>query len=324
MSFPRLFFILSFLCLGIIGGIALLRRNRTEEEARPADAIEKRIEVGQVEQVEGAPPQHAEVQLPTADRVEEFFNVGLPKFPIVETITYSRKVPWLDGKAAWVGDYASHYSTSRHFIARSLNGERDYFRQDVMNGDRFNVFREDYPVTFHLVVDLSRCQMWFYYHDEVTDERVLVKRYSVGVGRPAEKRASNYLTPLGTYGLGDKVAIYRPGVKGQYQRDEIEMIQVFGTRWIPFGEEIEGCTAPARGLGLHGCPWRGKDQDQSLEEDQSGIGRHESDGCIRLCTEDIEELFSVIISKPTQVHIVNDFFEAKLPGKEIALAQEVK
>jgi lipoprotein-anchoring transpeptidase ErfK/SrfK len=66
---------------------------------------------------------------------------------------------------------------------------------------------------------------------------------------------------------------------------------------------------------VHGCPWV-KAGDQ-WQEDTSGIGRFQSDGCIRLRTEDIEELFSVIITKPSTVYLVKDFFDADLPGQNV-------
>ena len=59
--------------------------------------------------------------VPEADRVDELFNRQDPKFPIVETIPYRSRVAWQKGRPAWLSDYAAHYKTSRHFIARSLN-----------------------------------------------------------------------------------------------------------------------------------------------------------------------------------------------------------
>jgi len=41
-----------------------------------------------------------------------------------------------------------------------------------------------------------------------------------------------------------------------------------------------------------------------------------SDGCIRLATPDMEELFAVIVTKPTVIEIVKDFNDARLPGTE--------
>ncbi|MEM1282943.1 MAG: L,D-transpeptidase, partial [Chlamydiota bacterium] len=236
-----------------------------------------------------------------------------PRFPIVETIAYKSKVSWLKGRPAWVSDYASHYKTSKHFIARSLNGKRNYFKQDVALGDRFNVFKTDREVDFYLVVDTTRSKMWFYYHDKVTNERVLVKSYDVGLGRIDSTQPSGLLTPLGHYQLGEKIAIYKPKQKGWFNNEKVEMIRVFGTRWIPFECEIKDCTAPAKGFGIHGAPWSENDQGE-LVEDVTCIGKYESDGCVRLKSDDIEEIFSVVITKPTYIVLVKDFFDAQLPG----------
>lgn len=294
MRFSKIILIFSLALFGVIGLFALLKKKEKPEEV-----------VVVQEEVVSEP-----IALPDADLMDQFFSVSSPKLPVVKTVTYSRKVPWLEGKAAWVGDYANHYHTSRHFIARSLNGTRDYEKQDIANGDCFNVYCEERPINFHLVVDISRCRMWVYYHDETTDERVLVKSYRVGLGRSNERLVSGLLTPLGTYQLGDKIAVYRSGTTGIYNGESTKMVQVFGTRWIPFDQPMGECTAPPKGLGLHGCPW------VDGEEDASGLGVYGGDGCVRLSTEDMEELFAVIITRPTQIHLVSDFFEAKLPGRE--------
>jgi len=250
------------------------------------------------------------------DKVRQLFTTGPSKLPIVETVKYTSRVPWLKGRPAWITDYASHYSTSRHFIARSLNGKPDYFTQKVASGNKFNVFRKDKNFDFHLIVDLSKCKMFFYYHDVDTNERMLLKSYTVGVGRREDNSASGSLTPLGKYRLGEKVAIYKEGVTGYFQDSQVEMVQVFGTRWIPFDEEVEGCTEDARGYGIHGAPWYRRAEDGMLVEDRESVTRFESDGCIRLLQEDVEELFSIVISKPTYVQIVKTFSEAQLPGIE--------
>jgi L,D-transpeptidase catalytic domain len=301
MSVPKIFSFVALAAFGVVAVLAIIRHNEEQRD----------------EEIVAAPVIEAsqEVVLPRGDRMEEFFNTGLPRLPFVETIPYSAKVPWLPGKAAWVEQYASHYGTSRHMIARSRNGEPNYEGQEVANGDRFNVYREDRPVSFHLVVDLGRAHMWAYAFDEVEGKRVLVKDCPVGVGRPDSKRASGYLTPLGTYSLGERVAVYRPGTMGLYNKERQEMVRVFGTRWIPFDEELEDCTAPSRGLGLHGCPLVA-DGSGGMVEDRSGLGEYESDGCIRVATDEMEELFAVMITKPAQIHIVDDFFDAQLPGVE--------
>lgn len=251
------------------------------------------------------------------DQIQRLFALDSSKLPIVETVSYTSRVPWLKGRPAWVSDYATHYDTSRHFIARSLNRSLDYFSQKISPGDRFNVFRRDKNIEFHLLVDLSSCRLWFYYVDQDTHERVLLKTYVVGVGRISQERESGCLTPIGTYSLGERVAVYQPGVTGFFQGERCEMIRIFGTRWIPFAKEVEGCSEEARGLGLHGAPWILDPTTGKLREDRSTLGCASSDGCIRLASEDIEEIFAIIVSrKPTCIQIVHTFEEAKLPGVE--------
>ena len=255
---------------------------------------------------------------PNIDRVFLLFSTGSSKLPIVETVTYASTVPWLKGRPAWVADYAAHYNTSRHFIARSLNGKPDYFSQKVVEGSKFNVFRTDKKIQFFLLVDVSRCKMGFYYIDLDTNERILLKTYRVGLGRIDASKPSGTLTPLGRYSLGQRVAIYKPGVTGFYQDQKVEMMRVFGTRWIPFDHELERTTHPAKGYGLQGAPWAVDQETGQLAENREAIGAYDSDGCIRLSSEDIEELFSIMLTKPTFIEIVKDFHEAKLPGNEVA------
>lgn len=239
------------------------------------------------------------------DRVWQLFTtVAKDRLPIVETISYSARAPWIKGRPAWIADYASHYMTSRHFIARSLNGKVDYFTQKVSPGDRFNVLRTDKNINFYLLVDISRLKMWFYYLDLDQNEKVLLKTYKVGAGRLDEKGES--LTPTGKYMLGDKIAIYKPGTIGHFQNQPIEMIQVFGTRWLPFKEEIGDCAKPARGYGIHGAPCFLDSESKDLKEMTDSIGHFDSDGCVRLLKDDVEELFSIVITRPTIVEIVKD------------------
>lgn len=252
---------------------------------------------------------------PDVDRISQLFTLDSSKLPIVETISYTSRVPWLKGRPAWISDYASHYETSRHFIARSLNKKADYFTQKVGPGDRFNIFKKDAKIQFHLLIDLAKSKMRFYYVDLNTNERTLLKTYKVGLGRADSQKKSGYLTPLGKYELGNRIAIYKPGTMGFFQDKKTEMVRVFGTRWIPFEKELDGCSEPARGFGLHGTPWL-PDAQGNLVEDRTKIGKYDSDGCVRLLQEDIEELFAIIITKPTTVELVRSFDEAKLPGVE--------
>ncbi len=255
--------------------------------------------------------------IPSVDRIDELFNTGLPKLDqIVQTIAYTKTVDWQRGKAAWLGDYANHYATSKHFIARSLNKKADYLKQDVKEGDRFNVYRKDKKIAFHMVVALDQCKMLLYCIDLSANERILLKTYNVGVGRRDPKSLSGSLTPLGTYSLGKKVTIYQPGTLGVFQGKDIEMIRVFGTRWIPFDKEIKNCTAVAKGLGVHGSPWKADPKTGQLVEDSSSIGTFSSDGCIRLTTRDVEEIYAITITQPSYVEIVATFADCQLPGKE--------
>ncbi len=253
--------------------------------------------------------------LPDANLIHKLFVTDASKLPIVKTITYTSRVPWLEDRCAWLADYAAHHHTSRHFIARSLNGNPDYFTQKVSHGDEFNVFREDKEIEFHIVVDLSRCKMWFYYYDVEEGKRLLLKTYSVGLGRKNLERRSGLLTPLGCYRLGENVAIYKPGMMGYFQEQKVEMIRVFGTRWIPFAAAVSLDADSPRGYGIHGTPWK-VDAKGNLVEDTSHIHQYKSDGCIRMKAEDVEELFAIVITKPTFVHTVKDFYDAKLPGVE--------
>jgi len=255
---------------------------------------------------------------PNIDRIFQLFTLGPSKFPIVETITYSSSAPWLKGRPAWLVDYASYYNTSRHFIARSLNGKPDYFSQKISEGSRFNVFRTDKRIQFYLLADISRCKMGFYYVDLETNERILIKTYSVGLGRPDSRSSSGTLTPLGRYSLGSHVAVYTAGVEGYYHDQKVEMMRVFGTRWIPFDQKVERASVPAKGYGLQGAPFSFDQKTGQYVENRACIGAYDSDGCIRLASEDMEELFSIVISKPAFIEIVKDFHEAKLPGKEVA------
>lgn len=337
MSFPKLITVGALVIFGFIGTMGLwkkISKDKTQiakiEEAPKAALEEVKIKVEKRPHivVAEAPPQPVQItppsppvtireEFPNIDRIFQLFTSGPMKLPIVETVTYSTTVPWLKGRPAWIADYASHYNTSRHFIARSLNGKADYFTQKVSSGSRFNVFRKEKNINFYLLIDISRCKMGFYYLDLDSNERVLLKTYAVGLGRIDEHSASGVLTPLGKFSLGSKIGIYKPGTMGYFQDQKTEMVQVFGTRWIPFDQELEGATAPAKGYGIHGAPWASQ-KSGMLAERTDVVGKYESDGCVRLFQDDVEELFSIVITKPTYVVIVKDFRDVKLPGVEVA------
>lgn len=313
MSFSKLLIIIAILLfVGI--GIAAFVKKRANDKVITKPKVSQKINLEEPKPVEikQAPLLiSSKSTLPEVDRIQELFEVPA-RFPLVETITYKSRVSWLPGKSAWIGDYASHFGTSKHFIARSLNRRADYLTQKVADGDTFNVLKRDKDIKFHLLIDLSCCKMLFFIEDGESHEKTLLKTYNVGLGRIDQKTTSGCLTPLGKYTLGSKVAIYKPGSMGIFHGETQEMIRIFGTRWIPFDKEIEGTTAPAKGFGIHGSPWA-PGKEGSLEEVCSSISKYDSDGCIRLATKDMEELYAIIITKPCLVEIVKDIKTSSLP-----------
>jgi len=269
----------------------------------PTQAPVKEITIAM--EVAAKPAQKSDAPLPSFDRINELFRLDSP-LPFVETLTYKPKVNWLKGRSAWVIDYANHFATSRYFIYRSLG------KEEARDGDRFNVLKLDYPFHFHLLLDITRKQLWLAAVDEQEDKVEWLKNYTVCVGRHDVTRPSGYLTPTGTYALGDRIAVYAPESKGYYQGERVDMIHHFGTRWIPFEKEIKNCSSPAKSYGIHGVPWvKGAN---GWHEDCSSLGKNESDGCIRLKTSDVEELYSIISARAhsTTIEITHDFAKADL------------
>ncbi len=296
-SFAKVLFFSAIGLFTTIGVAAALKKGRAPVQ-EAIQAAPKKMSVS-------SNPRAAQGDFPECDRMSQIFSTSGAKLPIIETVTYTSRVNWLKGRPAWIADYAVYYGTSRHFIARSLSGKADYMAQRVSEGSKFNVFRKDKNFQFYLLADLSLCKMGFYYIDMDTGERVLLKTYRIGVGKPSTA-PSGSLTPLGKFTLGEKIAVYAPGMTSQYQNQNVEMVRVFGTRWLPFD----------KGYGIHGAPWINDPATGELVENRSTIGKHESDGCIRLTTEDMEELFSIVITRPTTVEIVKNFSQAQLPGVE--------
>ncbi len=320
MSIPKVMLIGA---LVLFSGIGILAFSKKKSKAPPA--VEAPVQNKPTVSAPTAPKQAIavsnkpvpELDLPNIDRISQLFTTGSTKLPIVETITYSSSVPWLKGRPAWVADYAVYYGTSKHFIARSLNNAPDYFSQNVRPGSKFNVFKKDKNIEFHLVADISHLKLAFYYLDRGTGERVLLKTYPLGLGRVDPSKPSGTLTPLGSYSLGDKVASYKEGVTGFFHDQKTEMIRVFGTRWIPFDQEVGGSFESAKGYGIHGAPWVVDQKTGQLVENRDVIGRFDSDGCIRMLQEDMEELYAIVVTKPTFVHIVKKIQDIALPGTEV-------
>jgi len=330
LSFLRITFIGSLVLIITLSVTALFKRGFFSSKSKPVKEVSSSFKPAPPPIV-ALPPASAtlieernlplapiEDHVPEIDRIDLLFTTGIKKLPIVETVKYTSRVPWIKGRPAWIADYATYYATSRHFIARSLNGCHDYFSQKVTPQSYFNVFRKDKNFNFYLLIDLSRCRMWFYYIDLDSNERVLLKTYRVGVGRLDSNAPSGCLTPTGKYLLGHKIAIYKPGITGFFQDRKMEMIRIFGTRWLPFERELGDCVAPAKGFGLHGAPWIDDSKTGTLVENRDCICKYDSDGCVRLALEDIEEVFAIVVTKPTIIDIVKDYTQAKLPGKEVA------
>ncbi len=321
LSIPKILLIGAFFLFSAIGVVSLVKKKHnqpsesktsvTTVEQTPKPFLEKKTE----KKNKNVVPSDA--ALPNIDRIFQLFTTGPAKLPIVETVEYKSSVPWLKGRPAWIADYAVYYATSKHFIARGLNQRPDYFSQQVTTGSRFNVFKRDKKIEFHLLADVSRLKLAFYYLDLSTNERVLLKVYPIGLGRLDPSAPSGCLTPLGSYLLGNKTAIYKPGIMGFFHDQKAEMIRIFGTRWIPFDQEVGGSIESAKGYGIHGAPWVVDPKEGVLVENRDCVGQYDSDGCIRLLLEDVEELYAITITKPTFIHIVKNYHDITLPGVEV-------
>ncbi|MDN3507822.1 MAG: L,D-transpeptidase, partial [Simkaniaceae bacterium] len=296
----------AFLFIGGVGVVKFMKGKEVESQVSYNEVVESVPEAA----VEiAAEPTIDEAESPMTftpivadlsadvDQIDRLFTTGPNKLPIVETVKYKSRVDWIQGRPAWIADYASHYKTSRHFIARSLNKKRDYFTQKVSSSDTFNVLRTDKDIRFHFVVDMTQCKMWFYYLDEETGDCELLKTYRVGLGAPDANAPSGTLTPLGKFTLEDKIAIYKPGIEGYVGNEKVEMVQIVGTRWIPFGY----------GFGIHAVPHLPDSETGEYREQTDSIGKYASNGCVRLQTDDMEEIFSIVITRPTTIEIVKEY-----------------
>lgn len=348
MTLQRIFLVVTILLFGAIGTLALIKKQKNKNQLQTQQVVTASAQTMQpaVQSFEEGPIEIdlqslsspsktkntietgaiskapvASTQVTTSDplqgvnRIEQLFQKNSP-LPIVETIQYKAKVSWKQGRPAWLIDYASHYKTPIDFIARSINERPHYIIKNISDGQSFNILSPNKEFSFYLVIDIARCQLWLYYTDPAEQESVLLKTYRVGLGRTDKEHVSGCLTPLGIYKLGSRIAVFKPKMMGMHRQKRVELMRVFGTRWIPFEREIEGCTEPAKGFGIHGTPWDFDTDVQKLVDNGTGIGSYESDGCIRLKTEDVEELYSIITTRDAFVQIVRSIEQAKLPFKE--------
>lgn len=339
MAVARIFVIASVALFGTIGAVAIVKKSQAKKseanksvQSQPIEINLESFQSGPVKAVQieqkiaveqpaaandastRAPATRLKPEIPEYDRVELLFKKNSP-LPIVQTIAYKSHVSWKSGRSAWLVDYASHYKTHLHFIARSMNGRADYQPKAATDGQNFNVLASNINFYFYLVIDLSRCKLWLYAVMPDTQERVPLKTYRVGLGRLDNGKTSGALTPIGKYQLGSRIAVFQPKMMGNHRGKRVELITVFGTRWIPFEKELDGCSEPAKGYGIHGTPWQ-INSEGGLADTTAGLGKYESDGCIRLSAQDIEEIFSIVSTHNTIVELVPEFEMAKLPGKE--------
>lgn len=340
MSLPKLFLTVSVVLFVMIGSLALIKRNgaaRTcpvqapvQQEvdlsllARPSEARKQPIVPQQTELSAGTvsddhPVEEGPIVIEHDAEPEGLSAMFLKgsNCPIVETISYKSHVPWKKHRPAWLIDYANYYKTPLDFIYRSLTGSSEAAAPSISEGMQFNVFRRNVEFRFHIVVSLSSCRIRVYYVIPQERRVVFLKSYPVCVGRKDPARASGHLTPTGVYQLGSRVAVFRPRMMGMYKGKQIELMQVFGSHWIPFDTEIEGCSEPAKGFGIHGMPMVRKEATGDLVEDESSIGLCASDGCIRLMGRDMKELFSIVSTRTTYVEIVPTFQQSRLLRGEI-------
>jgi hypothetical protein len=333
MSLPKIFLLVSLCIFSAIGCLAFCKKKSQTEPViqkitlredvdlslltGPVAFHEEKREKAPIDVVAEAPLESKPVVIehdPEEEgNVDALFMKG-SSCPIVETIAYSSRVSWKK-RAAWLVDYSQRYKTPLDFIYRSLNGGRGYTPVAVSEGMQFTVLRKDLDFRFHLVVALSSCRLRLYYVIPGERRVVFLKSYPVCLGKKDASRASGSLTPVGVYSLGDRVAIFRPNMMGMHKGKKVELMQVFGSYWMPFEKGITGCSEPAKGYGIHGTPFSREDGD--LQENNTSIGHFESDGCIRLCGKDIQELFSIISSHKTFVEIVPSFEGSALLQGEI-------
>lgn len=241
--------------------------------------------------------------------------------PIVETVRYSSRVSWKPKKQAWLVDYANYYKTPVDFIVHYITGRSGGEAPPIKEGQQFTVLRNDRSFYFHVIVSFASMKMRLYYVMPQENKAVFLKSYPVCLGRKDPSKSSGSLTPFGVFLLGQRVACFKPKMMGTHKGHRVELVQVFGTRWIPFEKEVFSCTEPAKGFGIHGAPFVREGSESSPVEDSSSISTWASDGCIRLKQRDIEELFSVISTRTSYVEIIPDFRESSLLKGQLLQSQ---
>jgi lipoprotein-anchoring transpeptidase ErfK/SrfK/predicted negative regulator of RcsB-dependent stress response len=132
------------------------------------------------------------------------------------------------------------------------------------------------PKDFRIVIDRATNRLF------VVDSQGIFKAYRVGLGAPGSE------TVLGSYRIGDKIkdpTWHKPGegpIPPGDPRNEL------ATRWMQMVPEEEGLP---KDLGIHG----------TLSPET--IGYYSSNGCARMLTPEVEELFDIVV-RATPVLVV--------------------
>lgn len=164
-----------------------------------------------------------------------------------------------------LGKIASKYNTTYELVM--LVNRKP--RTNIRVGERLKIIEG----TFDILVDKSDYKMTLLLNDHY------VKQYDIGTGK-------NDKTPVGEFEIAEKMIepTWYSG-DGVYPYGTPE--NVLGTRWIGFKDK-----PGYYGFGIHGTA------------DPESIGKSESNGCVRLRNEDVEELF-VFVTDKTKVVIQN-------------------
>lgn len=145
------------------------------------------------------------------------------------------------------------------------------------------------PKDFRIVIDRSDNRLY------VVDSQGIFKMYRVGLGAPGSE------TTPGSYRIGDKIkdpTWHKPGegpIPPGDPRNEL------ATRWMQMVPEEEGLP---KDLGIHG----------TLSPET--IGFHSSNGCARMLTPEVEELYDIVV-RSTPVLVVDGVTTALLTPQTI-------
>lgn len=161
-----------------------------------------------------------------------------------------------------LGAIAKKFGTTAELIARV---NRRNVNDIIRDGDRLKIIKG----IVHIEISLSQCTLAMYLNNR------FIKEYPAGVGKPETP------TPTGEFTIANKLVnpdwwnppkeLLKPGESYIPTGDERNIL---GTRWMGFKELPR--------YGIHGTT------------NPETIGKHSSEGCIRLHNEHVEELFDFV------------------------------